>query len=51
MSPRVVRVEALSNSCLRLFFDNGEVRLFNVSPYLDKGTSNNRLGKSYNEIG
>jgi hypothetical protein len=37
MSPRVVQVEPLPKSCLRLFFDNGEVRLFDVSPYLDKG--------------
>ncbi len=36
MSPRVVQVERLVNSCLRLFFDNGEVRLFNASPYLGK---------------
>jgi len=37
VSPKVVRVDPLSNSCLRLFFDNGEVRLFNASPYLEKG--------------
>jgi hypothetical protein len=37
VSPKVVRVEPLSDSHLRLFFDNGEVRLFDVSPYLDKG--------------
>jgi hypothetical protein len=37
MSPRVVKVEALENSKLRLFLDNGEVRIFDVSPYLDKG--------------
>jgi hypothetical protein len=32
-----VRVEPLPDHCLRLFFDNGEVRLFDVLPYLDKG--------------
>ncbi len=37
MSPKVVRVEALENSRLRLFFDNGETRVFDVSPYLTKG--------------
>ncbi len=37
MSPKVVKVEALENSQLRLFFDNGETRIFDVSPYLDKG--------------
>ena len=37
MSPKIVRVEPLPDHCLRLFFDNGEVHLFDVSPYLDKG--------------
>ena len=37
MSPKVVRVEPLPDHRLRLFFDNGEVHLFDVSPYLDKG--------------
>jgi hypothetical protein len=37
MSPKVVKVEALASSQLRLFFDNGEVRVFDVSPYLEKG--------------
>ena len=37
MSPKVVRVEPLPDHCLRLFFDNGEVHLLDVSPYLDKG--------------
>lgn len=37
MSPRVLTVEALENSKLRLFFENGEVKIFDASPYLDKG--------------
>ena len=37
MSPKVVKVQALEEYRLRLFFDNGEVRHFDVSPYLDKG--------------
>lgn len=37
MSPKVIKVEALVNSQLRLFFDNGEIRVFDVSPYLEKG--------------
>jgi hypothetical protein len=37
MSPKVVKVQALEEYILRLFFDNGEVRHFDVSPYLDKG--------------
>ncbi|WP_008311610.1 DUF2442 domain-containing protein [Leptolyngbya sp. PCC 6406] len=37
MSPKVVKVEALEQSQLRLFFENSEVRRFDVSPYLEKG--------------
>ncbi|ASC71839.1 hypothetical protein XM38_027930 [Halomicronema hongdechloris C2206] len=37
MSPKVVTVEPLTNYQLRLFFDNSEVRRFDVSPYLGKG--------------
>ena len=37
MSPKVSKVEALPNYCLRLSFENGEVRVFDVTPYLSKG--------------
>lgn len=37
MSPKVIKVEPLADFKLRLFFENGEVRCFDVSPYLDKG--------------
>jgi hypothetical protein len=37
MSPKVIQVEPLSDFTLRLFFDNGEVKRFDVSPYLEKG--------------
>jgi hypothetical protein len=37
MSPKVIQVEAQTDYHLRLQFDNGEVRLFDVKPYLDKG--------------
>jgi hypothetical protein len=37
MSPKVIKVEPLANFQLRLFFDTGEVRCFDVKPYLDKG--------------
>ncbi|MCC3424554.1 MAG: DUF2442 domain-containing protein [Microcoleus sp. PH2017_29_MFU_D_A] len=37
MSPKVIKVEPLENYRLRLTFSNGEIRLFNVTPYLDKG--------------
>ena len=37
MSPKVTKVEPLENYTLRLFFSNGEVKRFNVAPYLEKG--------------
>ncbi len=37
MSPKVIKVEPLENYQLRLTFSNGEIRCFDVTPYLDKG--------------
>jgi hypothetical protein len=37
MNPTVTRVEALANYKLKLVFANGDARVFDVSPYLDKG--------------
>ena len=37
MNPRVVSVKANEDFTLTLTFTNGDVRLFDVSPYLDKG--------------
>ena len=37
MNPLVQSVEALPDHRLRLVFDNGEVRFFDLEPYLDKG--------------
>lgn len=37
MSPRVRAVRALDNYELEISFDNGEVRRFDVKPYLDRG--------------
>ena len=37
MSPNVVQVEPIAHFKLRLFFDNGEVKQFDVTPYLDRG--------------
>jgi hypothetical protein len=37
MSPKVTQVEPQANYHLRLQFNNGEIRLFDVRPYLDKG--------------
>jgi len=37
MNPRVIAVEATNNHFLKLSFDNDETKLFDTSPFLDKG--------------
>ncbi len=37
MFPKVVQVQPQDDYRLRLEFDNGETRLFDVTPYLDRG--------------
>lgn len=37
MNPKIVLVEPRDNATLRVTFANGETRLFDVGPYLDKG--------------
>jgi hypothetical protein len=37
MNPLVVSVEAVQNHVLKLAFENDEVKLFDASPFLDKG--------------
>ena len=37
MSPKVIKVEPLEGYQLRITFSNGEIRRFDVTPYLDKG--------------
>ena len=37
VSPKVIKVEPLEYYQLRLTFSNGEVRRFDVTPYLEKG--------------
>jgi hypothetical protein len=37
MSPKVIKVEPIEDYQLRLTFSNGEIRRFDVTPYLDKG--------------
>jgi len=37
MNPRVITVEATNNHFLKLSFDNNEIKLFDASPFLDKG--------------
>ncbi len=37
MNPYVARVSALDNYCLDIVFENGEQRVFDVKPYLNRG--------------
>jgi len=37
MNPRVIAVSPKRNYRLHLQFDNGEYRIFDVSPYLERG--------------
>lgn len=37
MNPSVKKVEAVENYKLYLTFENGEYKIFDVTPYLDKG--------------
>lgn len=37
MNPHVVCLTPQAGQCLLLKFDNGETRLFDLSPWLDKG--------------
>ena len=37
MNPAVTNVEPLANHTLKVIFENGDVRLFDVRPYLTKG--------------
>lgn len=47
MYPRVKNVQPLDNYLLKLTFDNGEIKIFNVSPYLEKGVFKELKDKSY----
>jgi len=37
MNPKVISVEAKTNHMLKLSFENSEVKMFDVSPFLEKG--------------
>ena len=37
MNPRVIAVEATNNHVLKLSFANNEIKLFDATPFLDKG--------------
>ena len=37
MNPYVKKVEPLADYCLKIWFENGEQKNFDLKPYLDKG--------------
>jgi hypothetical protein len=37
MNPYIKKVEPLDNHCLMLWFENGEQKIFDLKPYLNKG--------------
>jgi hypothetical protein len=47
MSPQVKSVEPLDNNQLKLCFENGDLRIFDVSPYLGKGVFQELKDSSY----
>lgn len=51
MNPRVISVKPLNNYCLELGFSNHETRIFDVSPYLEKGIfCELKLPKMFNTV-
>ena len=40
MNPYVKKVKPLENYCLMLWFENGEQKIFDLKPYLNKGVFN-----------
>jgi hypothetical protein len=37
MNPYIKKVQPLDNYCLMVWFENGEQKIFDVKPYLNKG--------------
>ncbi len=47
MTPKIAQVEARPDHKLHVRFDNGEARLFDVTPYLDKGVFQELRDETY----
>ena len=47
MSPKIETVEPLEGTKLKLCFDNGEQRVFDVTPYLGKGVFSELAAPAY----
>ncbi|MBI5727016.1 MAG: DUF2442 domain-containing protein [Ignavibacteriales bacterium] len=40
MNPRIINVEPLAEYKLKLFFSSGEIKIMNITPYLEIGDFN-----------
>ncbi|MDE8601667.1 DUF2442 domain-containing protein [Marinomonas sp. RSW2] len=47
MNPKVTHVKAMNKHLLKLTFENGDVRVFDVSSFLDKGIFQELKDESY----
>ena len=47
MNPTVTNVEALANHTLKVIFENGDIRLFDVRPFLTKGIFAELMDEEY----
>ena len=47
MNPEVIRAEPLAQHRLRIEFSNGEIKEFDVTPYLEKGIFAELKNESY----
>jgi Protein of unknown function (DUF2442) len=47
MTPKITQVEARPGHMLHVGFENGESRLFDVTPYLDKGVFRELRDEAY----
>jgi|TARA_R110001583_G_scaffold16241_1_gene66494 hypothetical protein len=47
MNPKVTSVISMNSYFLKLTFENGDVRVFDVSPFLDKGIFQELKDESY----
>ena len=47
MNPKITHVKAMNKHLLKLMFENGDVRVFDVSPFLEKGIFQELKDESY----
>ena len=47
LQPKILSIEPMENSCLKLTFETGETKLFDVSPYISGSWFGALRDKSY----